>query len=182
MGHWGVWMSGGYSDYPSGASSVAIVQEDTDTNMTLPSAPGKLTKLTKSTHTFKDGEQFRVWKGNGDQDVFFRTGCGTSNFSTASGSCSEFTTHANHWRGAGQTIQQGDFMWSELAKAEIIVQSATQALMFKRTPIIASTTSPDISADLDLTCAGNCPKGKPTKTNREQRAHAGNCDAFIYNN
>ena len=177
MGHWGVWMSGGYSDYPSGASSVAIVQEDTETNMTLHAAPGKLTKLTKSTHTFKDGEQFRVWKGNGDQDVFFRTGCGTSNFSTASGSCSEFTTHANHWRGAGQTIQQGDFMWSELAKAEIIVQSATQALMFKRTPIIASTTSPDITSDLALTCSGYCPKGKPTKTNIEQRTHTGNCDA-----
>ena len=36
--------------------------------------------------------------------------------------------------------------------------------MFKRTPIIASTTSPDISSDLALTCAGYCPKGKPTKT------------------
>ena len=38
--------------------------------MTLHAAPGRLTKLTKSTITFKDGEQFRVWKGNGDQDVF----------------------------------------------------------------------------------------------------------------
>ena len=41
----GVFGCQGYSDYPSGASSVAIVQEDTDINMTLHSAPGKLTKL-----------------------------------------------------------------------------------------------------------------------------------------
>ena len=177
MGHWGVWMSGGNADYPSGASSVAIVQEDTDTNMTLHAAPGRLTKLTKSTITFKDGEQFRVWKGNGDQDVFFRTGCGTSNFSTAAGSCSEFTTHANHWRGAGQTIQRGDYMWSEMNRAEIVVNSSTQGFMFKRTPITPSTTSPDITSDLALTCTGYCPKGKPTKTNIEQRTHEGNCDA-----
>ncbi len=177
LGHWGVWMSGGDSDYPSGANSVSIIQENTDINMTLHAAPGKLTKLSKSIITFKDGEQFRVWKGNGEQDVFFETGCGTSNFSTSASSCSEFTYPAQHWRGSGAKIQNGDYMWSEMNRAEIIVTSSTQGLVFKRTRITPSTTSPDISSDLNLTCSGYCPKGKPTATNIENFQHEGYCDA-----
>ena len=48
--------------------------------------------------------------------------------------------------------------------------------MFKRTPITPSTTSPDITSDLALTCTGYCPKGGLQK-NIEQRTHEGNCDA-----
>ena len=47
MGHWGVHMDGGNTDYPTLSSSVAIVQESTDDNMTLYAAPGRLTKLTQ---------------------------------------------------------------------------------------------------------------------------------------
>ena len=177
MGHWGAWLEGGDADYPSGTSSVAMVHEDTDDNLTLHAAPGRLTKLTKSTITFADGEQFKIWKGNGQQDVFFRSSCGTSNFSTAAGSCSEFTYPAAHWRGSGAKIQEGDYMYSEMARAEIVVQSATQGLMFKRTSIIPSTTTPDITNNLALTCVGWCPKGKPTQTNRENFAYEGYCEA-----
>ena len=47
MGHWGVHLDGGNADYPSGTSTVAMVQEDTNDNMTLYAAPGRLTKITQ---------------------------------------------------------------------------------------------------------------------------------------
>ena len=48
MGHWGVHLDGGNADYPSGTSTVAITQRDTNLAMTLHAAPGRLTKITKS--------------------------------------------------------------------------------------------------------------------------------------
>ena len=39
--------------------------------------------------------------------------------------------------------------------------------MFKRDPITASSTSPDVSSDLALTCVGWCPKGKPLQSEYE---------------
>ena len=41
------------------------------------------------------------------------------------------------------------------------------ATMFKRDIVTASSTSPDVSSDLALTCVGWCPKGKPTKSEYE---------------
>ena len=67
MGHWGVHLDGGNADYPSGTSSVAMVQEDTNDNMTLYAAPGRLTKITKSNITIAEGEKFKVWQGNGER-------------------------------------------------------------------------------------------------------------------
>ena len=51
--------------------------------MSLYAAPGRLTKITQSTITIAEGEKFKVWAGIGDQDVYYRDSCGTSNFSTA---------------------------------------------------------------------------------------------------
>ena len=98
MGHWGVHLDGGSADYPSGTTTVAIVQENTNDNMTLYAAPGRLTKITQDSITIAEGEKFKVWTGAGDMDVYYEDGCGTSDFSTSSSSCSEFAFPNSHWR------------------------------------------------------------------------------------
>ena len=166
MGHWGAWLEGGSSDYPAGSSTVAITQENTAAAMTLNSASGRLTKITKSSVTLVDGERFKIWDGAGETDVYYRSSCGTGNFSTSATSCSVYTFGGSHYNSGAQ-VSAGDWLYSEMARAEIVVQSGTQALMFKRTNVTPSTTSPNIASDLALTCVGWCPKAKPTKANFE---------------
>jgi hypothetical protein len=69
-----------------------------------------------------------------------------------------------------------------MARAEIVVKSSTQGVMFKRTSIIPSTTSPDITNNLALTCVGWCPKGRPTQANRENYTYDGYCEAPFSDN
>ena len=172
MGHWGVHLDGGNSDYPNSSTSVAMVQENTDDNMTLYAAPGRLQKITQDSIVIKDGEKFRIWAGSGEKDIFYKTGCGTSNFTTADdGTCSEFTYPGTYWKvqsGGGNLIGAGDWMYSEMNRADIMLESVPNAILFKRDRVTPSSTSPSLATDLALTCVGWCPKSKPTKTEREQ--------------
>ena len=186
MGHWGVHLDGGNADYPSGTSSVAMVHEDTSDNMSLYAAPGRLTKITQDTITIAEGEKFKVWTGIGDRDVYYRDSCGTSNFSTASDSCSEFNFPAQNWRvqsGGSALLISGDWIYSEMNRAQIMLGTVPAATMFKRDPVTASSTSPDVSSDLALTCVGWCPKGKPLKTEYEAQppTHENYCQAPFNN-
>ena len=182
MGHWGVHLDGGNADYPSGTTTVAMVQEDTDDNMTLYAAPGKLTKLTQEDVTLKDGEKFRVWDGTGETEVFYRAaGCGSSGFTTKSdGTCTEYNYDNLYWKvrsGGNNYIEPGDRMWSEMNRAEVILKTLPNAVMFKRDRVTASSTSPNVSGDLNLTCVGDCPKGKPLKTEYENNSYREFCMA-----
>ena len=54
-------------------------------------------------------------------------------------------------------------------RAQIMLGTVPAATMFKRDPVTASSTSPDVSSDLALTCVGWCPKGKPQNQNMKHR-------------
>ena len=66
-------------------------------------------------------------------------------------------------------------------RAQIMLGTAPAATMFKRDPVTASSTSPDVSSDLALTCVGWCPKGKPLQSEYEALAatHENYCEGTI---
>lgn len=183
MGHWGVHMDGGNADYPSGTSTVAIKQKDTGTSMTLHAAPGRLTKITKSNITIAEGEKFKVWQGNGNVDVYYKSSC-TNNFTTELGSCKDlsgsvgngYAFPGSYWRGA-VAIGAGDRLWSEMTRSEVLLGTLPAATMFERTDIGPASSSPSVASDLSLTCVGWCPVGAPTKTEIENYQAQNFCQA-----
>ena len=52
-------------------------------------------------------------------------------------------------------------------RAQIMLGTVPAATMFKRDPVTASSTSPDVSSDLALTCVGWCPKESHSKSEYE---------------
>jgi hypothetical protein len=173
MGHWGVHMDGGNADYPSGSTTVAIKQKDTGTSMTVQAAPGRLTKITSTAITIANGDKFKVWGGSGDIDVYYNSSC-SRNFTTnrdltcnsTPGDANGFQFPGTYWAGA-VSLGAGDWLYSEMNRAEILLGTLPNATMFERTEISPTSSSPDVSADLTLTCVGWCPKGKPLKSEIE---------------
>ena len=130
---------GGNADYPSGSSTVSIVQEDTNDNMTLYAAPGKLTKITQESITIAEGEKFRIWAGNGEKDIYYLSTCGTSKFTTADdGTCSEFNFPNTYWKvqsGGSNLISSGDWLYSEMnSRKSCLEQSCRQCLNVIKSP------------------------------------------------
>ena len=114
----------------------------------------------------------------------YRDGCGTSNFLQAC--CSEFNFPGAYWRvaaGGSNLLGSGDWIWSEMNRASIMLGTVPAATMFKRDAVTASSTSPDVSSDLALTCIGQCPKGKPLKSEYEAnpQTHTNRCQAPFNN-
>jgi len=160
LGHWGTWFDNRSDKLSSSNTSLAITNEDTEDDLILNWAPGKMWQKDASEVTLSDGEKFE----------FYDWSNGSRNNVTWSDADSDFLDLDGNvfTYGGGDSIVEGDWFYSERFDTWVGYlgqndeATAYQIYVEKNTNVKAHWTATgsqgiDTSDEVSFVCASDCP-------------------------